>query len=164
MNKPVTLVGKRITMTNIMLADLEYLRELRNSNKRYFITQNEITAEDQLKWYNRYLADDTDLTLVIRDETPLGMFGIYHIDYQKKTAEFGRLLLDPKTRGLGYGKEAVSLLIDYGFRNMGMSELYADIFTWNEPCLNVFRKLKFNMEPRLEMVRIWMHQKDWKQE
>lgn len=60
----------------------------------------------------------------------------------KKTREIG-FIVDRDYRRKGIGSEAISLLIEYGFKKLDLIELWAAVETDNLPTKNLLNKLKF---------------------
>lgn len=60
----------------------------------------------------------------------------------KKTREIG-FIVDRDYRRKGIGSEAISLLIEYGFKKLNLIELWAAVETDNLPTKNLLNKLKF---------------------
>ncbi|WP_067451464.1 GNAT family N-acetyltransferase [Actinomadura macra] len=63
--------------------------------------------------------------------------------YQRGIIGYGAFA---STVGLGYMTEGVSLLLDYGFKNLGLHRIEADIQPGNTASLNLVRRLKFHRE------------------
>ncbi|KRK64230.1 ribosomal-protein-alanine N-acetyltransferase [Companilactobacillus tucceti DSM 20183] len=60
----------------------------------------------------------------------------------RKTREIG-FIVDRDYRRKGIGSEAISLLIEYGFKKLDLIELWAAVETDNLPTKNLLNKLKF---------------------
>lgn len=61
----------------------------------------------------------------------IGWVNYYHLDKQAKRAYVGICLPEEETWGRGYGTEALSLLIDYLFKEMGLEEVRAATWSGN---------------------------------
>ena len=51
--------------------------------------------------------------------------------------------------GEGYGTEAMSLLIKYGFNNLNLNRIGLDVFSFNERAIGSYKKLGFQEEGRI---------------
>lgn len=54
MNHEYECFFQRVQLKPLEQKDIELLRELRNQNCKYFLSQGEITEEEQKNWYQRY--------------------------------------------------------------------------------------------------------------
>lgn len=80
----------------------ELYRRLRNANLEYFFSGKHISEKDQRIWYEKYLADDSQIMFsIMGNDTFIGGCGLYHIDREKRMAEFGRIVIDENYRGAG---------------------------------------------------------------
>src|SRR5215831_3487205 len=79
--------------------DLALTRAWRNQDeiRRWFLTSDPITAEQHQEWFRRYLERDDDFVFVIEETEVLrcavGQASVYHVDWSKGRAEFGRLMI-----------------------------------------------------------------------
>lgn len=60
--------------------------------------------------------------------------------------ELGITIYDPADRGKGYGREAISLLVDHLFDAMGAERIQAGTALWNEPARRMLAALGFREE------------------
>ncbi|WP_411965082.1 GNAT family N-acetyltransferase [Haloferax sp. YSMS24] len=79
------------------------------------------------------------------DVTPIGFVGV--ADAHFKRPELGYWLV-PEYRGDGYGKEAVSLAIDYVFQSHDTPAVEAEAFDFNEASRGLLESLGFIEEGR----------------
>ena len=57
--------GDRIIMVPLEQEDIEPLRNLRNREKEWFLSNDFITKEQQKEWYERYLLQNDDIMFKI---------------------------------------------------------------------------------------------------
>lgn len=60
----------------------------------------------------------------------LGMGGLTFIQWENRLAEIS-LILNPKATGQGYGTQAVALLLEEGFRRMGLLTIVGECYECN---------------------------------
>jgi len=60
----------------------------------------------------------------------VGMCGLENISWENSLAEIS-IILDPKSKGKGYGKEAVKMLLDKGFNYLNLDNIYGEVYTCN---------------------------------
>lgn len=127
--------------------DSEKYRLLRNQeqNRIRFFYSSPISVEGQKLWYDKYLSDETDIMFSFYYKGEFaGGNAIYHINKEKKTGEYGRLLVDKirfQDKGLGsaitYGASCIAR------EQIGLSVLYSEIYEDNLPSMYACLKAGF---------------------
>ncbi|MCU1507472.1 MAG: hypothetical protein QOG18_2627 [Microbacteriaceae bacterium] len=84
------------------------------------------------------LVDDSD------EDVPLGHFDI---DLTGRSAQIGRVIVDPASRGKGLGTELVRLAVDE-VRGMDVAELGLYVIDGNTPAIRIYTGLGFIQEPQ----------------
>jgi diamine N-acetyltransferase len=147
------IVGPRLTLRLLESRDLPRTLTWRNQDhiRRWFVHSAVLTWDQHCGWYQKYLQKDDDFLFVI-DETarlhkPIGQVSLYKIDWQAGSAEFGRIMIgENDAHGAGYAIEATALLVDFGFRQLGLREIYLEVFTQNGRAIHVYEKCGFRAE------------------
>ncbi|MGI6546632.1 MAG: GNAT family N-acetyltransferase [Fastidiosipilaceae bacterium] len=78
-----------------------------------------------------------------------GLVNLDGVSWSNRHTEIGIGISDLKERGKGYAPEALRLLIDYCFDQMGMHRVFARIIEGNEPSIRLFEKLGFKREGQM---------------
>lgn len=73
----------------------------------------------------------------------IGNCSIFDIDYISGTAKAGIFIGDKNFWNQGYGTEAFSLLIDYGFNILNLENIMIEVFDYNERALKSYKKIGF---------------------
>lgn len=81
------------------------------------------------------------------DLTPIGVCGLTSIDHVNQKAEFS-LYIVPEQQNKGYGKEALSLLVEHGFRDFNLNRIWGETYDGN-PAIKMFEALGFKKEGTL---------------
>jgi len=81
--------------------------------------------------------------LIVCDEKVIGYIYLKHIDLDKKSSEFGVALIDDSVKGKGYGTEAIKLLVEYAFDEMGLETIVASSVLRNTRSQHVLANLGF---------------------
>ena len=153
--------GKRVRLRLLEEADLEMTRAWRNQDhiRTHFFDSHVISAEAQKAWFERYRDKEDDFVFVVEiraDCLPIGQCALYHVDWQKKRGEFGRLMIGriEQTRQ-GYASEATGLLVEYALKNLGLTEVYLNVFAANRAACDMYTKCGFvpaaSVDGRIEM-------------
>ena len=131
-----------------MREDIQKLRELRNKNAVFFIYSEYISENDQEVWYSNYLNKRFDIMFKISlMDDPKGFIGavaLYEINPERKTAEFGRIVIDKEQtaqKGLGY--DATVCACKIGFEQLGLDRIVLEVFSDNMSAVKTYNKAGF---------------------
>lgn len=122
-------------------ADLETVRRLRNESRHAFFDDREVSADDQLRWFEK-LADRAVEFYVIEDAGQV--VGTISVTQTAHGKEIGNLVLDPAHRGRGLMRQAVAQL------TARPGTYVAEVKSNNDSSLRVFQATGFTGE----MVRL----------
>lgn len=68
-------------------------------------------------------------------------------------AEAEIMIAEPAARGKGYGKEAILLMLKYGFSELNIKEFVSKIGFQNKASQNLFKKLQFEEQSRSDVFQ-----------
>lgn len=85
----------------------------------------------------------------------IGRCGLYGIDPTVRHAELGIGIGDKGYWGLGYGREAVGLLLDYAFRVRNLRRVWLEVHAENERAIRAYRSCGFVEEGRMR-EHVWL--------
>ncbi|MCL2558598.1 MAG: GNAT family N-acetyltransferase [Treponema sp.] len=88
------------------------------------------------------------LGIFLNDGTVIGDVALQGIDDKNRSCDLGMNIAKIENRCKGYGKEALALILDYGFWNIGMERVTANTFEINIPAQKSLEKLGFVLEGR----------------
>ncbi|MBT9169629.1 MAG: putative ribosomal N-acetyltransferase YdaF [Syntrophomonadaceae bacterium] len=80
-----------------------------------------------------------------RGQDVIGVIGLTEIDHKNKKAELD-YWLNKKYRRLGIMKEAISLIVTFGFRKLKLRRIYARVLTENMPSWKLLTAMGFTRE------------------
>ena len=80
---------------------------------------------------------------IIHDGKVIGHIYLKHIDWNKKSSEYGIALINDSVKGKGYGTEAIALLLDYAFNVLGFEVITANSALRNVRSQHVLAKIGF---------------------
>ncbi len=120
----------------------------RDDIRVWFVNSDVIPPENHLKWFAQYQDRDDDFVFIIEAQfgtwKPIGQVSLYGIDWDKGHAKFGRLLIgEMLARGQGLAKEAVRLIMDYGFERLGLVRMELEVFETNQPAIRIYKDCGF---------------------
>jgi RimJ/RimL family protein N-acetyltransferase len=94
-------------------------------------------------------ADDS-FAIHLKDEgNPIGVVSLMNISVANASAELSVIVGHPEDRHHGYGAEAIAVLLDYAFGDLGLNRVGLSVFDFNEDAIAAYGKLGFREEGRL---------------
>ena len=88
------------------------------------------------------------LGIFLNDGTVIGDVALQSIDEKNRSCSIGMGMAKLENRNKGYGKEAVKLILDYGFRNFGMERITANTLELNISAQKSLEGVGFVLEGR----------------
>jgi len=141
-----------VILQEITQKDIELIRNWRNKEdiRNNFLNSNEISSTQQEAWFRKYVKQENDRMFLILSEKlnnkPVGTVALYNIDFLKKEAEFGRLMIgEADAKGLGIGFLATKQMCEYGFEKLNLSRIYLQVFQENVVAKNIYEKIGFTI-------------------
>lgn len=136
----IAITGNKIILTNTILSDIDKIIEFENINRQFV---HQYTKERHIA----LLTDNDCLHLSIRrldNGKLIGHMIIFGLCNQNKVLEFRRLTINEK--GLGFGREAVSLLKQLCFDKLGFHRLWLDVYDDNHRAIKLYESEGFVKE------------------
>lgn len=140
---PITKEGIQLRL--LKEADLPMTLMWRNQDhiRRWFIHSEILTPEQHRNWFQGYLQRDNDYLFIIEEmrtlKKPVGQISLYDIDWTRKSAEYGRLMIgEAEAQGKGFAKKASRLILDYAFKELGLTQVELEVFEDNKPAIAVY--------------------------
>ncbi|QQO10286.1 GNAT family N-acetyltransferase [Breznakiella homolactica] len=116
--------------------DMEVMNTLRLASASIDLTsERELLA--QLGKQHSYSIVD------IATDTLLGNCGLMDIDYIQRTAEIGIFIGNRDYWDKGYGTEALTLLIDYGYKKLNLHNIMLRVYAFNDRAVKCYEKIGF---------------------
>ena len=84
----------------------------------------------------------------------IGQCALFNLHPVAHRMELGITIGDQAYWGKGYGREAVQLLVDYGFRHHNLHRIYLEVHARNERAIRAYRSCGFAEEGRLRQ-HVW---------
>lgn len=153
------LNGQSIRLRLLEHADLPMTLRWRNDDaiRPWFFKSEPITADMHEQWWNGYRDRDDDFVFVIEDTAitnqPVGQASVYRVDWDRKCAEFGRLMLgEPAARGRGLARDAVNVLSAFAFEGLGLTELSLQLKEANTVAAAVYESCGYSVVDRADGI------------
>lgn len=159
----VELQGNLINLRIINLEDLAFLYSLENNESLWELSQTQKPfSKEVLRSYletaQKDIKEIKQLRLMITSKTnePMGFIDLFDYDAHNMRAGVSIVLID-KHRQKGYGKDALSLLVNYSFNELCLHQLYVNILEDNTASMNLFKSIGFE---KVGLKKEWLFYKD----
>jgi len=133
--------------------DLAALRDNRNALMENFRQHKLLNMVNQEDWLLAISRGDEHIMMAIAPEVLggmlgvglLGVAGLTYIDWIRRNAEASIYIFPGQVRK-GFGSAALKKLLDYGFGELALHRIYAEIWNFNAASLALFEKCRFKRE------------------
>ena len=112
-----------------------------------FLHNQVISTESHFAWYESYLHDPAQVMWVATFNSNIAaQFGIYDINLEQKSAQFGRIFVDPAYQQKGIGRVIVRSLIKSLSSFNLIEELWLDVIRTNSKAIKLYEYSGFQFE------------------
>lgn len=143
------LKAERISLRPILKEDLTLINKWKNDYDVFKFLGGgfmPISIDQQVKWMDSMI-DNTGNTkrfsIINEHNNCIGIIGLYNINWIHRTCEFGIYIGEKNQWGKGYAKEAVKLILDFGFDILNIRKVKLDVVSENTSAINMYKKLGF---------------------
>jgi RimJ/RimL family protein N-acetyltransferase len=151
----IVLKGNKVTLRPVKRADIPNFLIWFNDPEvtQYMGRFLPLTEMEEEKWVDTLAGDNTRVNFVIEavgTEIPkaIGTLGFHAMRSKDREATFGIGIGDKEYWSHGYGTEAASLLIKFGFEQLNLHRISSEVFGFNERSQKMHLKLGFKEEGR----------------
>jgi len=149
--KKHVLKGKKCELGDIKKKDLpNFVKWLpdKTVNKFLLMDFSDLNLKKEKEWYTDTKKQKNTVIFGIYalDENKkilIGSTGLKKIDYKHKNAEFGITIGDKRYWGKGIGTEATKLIVDFGFKILGLNSIYLMVFSRNKAGQKAYKRAGF---------------------
>lgn len=103
-------------------------------------------------WFDEIQGDQGDkhirLGIFLLDDTVIGDIALQDIDWKNRSCSIGLGISKKEYRSKGYGSEAVNIILDYGFNNLGLERITSNTLEQNRAAQRSLEKTGFVLEGR----------------
>lgn len=142
---PVFLSGETIDLHTIEEEDLEFLHRHVNDERvwRLIGRPRPVTRAGEREFYEEVIVGGDGVHLLVcDDDDPVGIVSLHDPDH---SAEVGYWIA-PEFHEQGYGSAAVSRLVTYGFDQLGLHRIEAQLWDANDASRALLESLGFTHE------------------
>ena len=146
----LALTGKKIHLRALEPNDIDFLYSIENNESFWEVSSTQtpfsrFILEQYIASAHQDIYEVKQLRLIIAENETnnrLGMIDLFDFIPQHMRAGIGILIIESEQQK-GYASEALQLLIDYGFRQLNLHQLFANITSDNVKSLALFKKNNF---------------------
>ena len=144
------LETERLLLKSVERDDLKFLLDLRwDAAVMKGLIHDPISVRSQEDWFEKIQrSNDVALSIFIKENgeltemTIVGTVGLYNFKHRHQIATW-RVRLAPGYQGMGIAREAIMLVLDYGFNTLNLNKIISDSFADNEAIVSLSKKLGF---------------------
>lgn len=147
------ITGQIVGLRAIEEEDLPQLLAWRNNPKmrKYFREYRELNSTNQMNWFNKHVMNDISTRMFaiidLKTNDLLGACGLCYIDWINRSADFSIYIgKDDIYIDELYATEAAQLMESYGFNELNLHRLWAEIYSIDVKKQQFFRQLNFIQE------------------
>ena len=110
------------------------------------------TLDDETDWYEAQRRDHSmqNFAIMINAENVhIGSIGLMKINHREQNAELGIMIGDKTRWGQGYGREAIELLLPFGFTTLNLHRIYLRVDATHPAAIRCYTRCGFVEEGRL---------------
>ncbi|MBQ0140961.1 MAG: GNAT family N-acetyltransferase [Kurthia sp.] len=145
--------GEVVGLRAIEEVDLNLLLNWRNNpeNRIFFREFRELNYTNQKEWFDKYVMQDNQTQMFaivdLKSNELIGACGLCYIDWVNRSADFSiyvgkdNLYIDDV-----YSIEAAKMMEKYGFEELNLHRLWAEIYSIDEKKKRFFEALEFKKE------------------
>lgn len=147
------LTGKCVGLRAIEDKDLDQLLGWRNNPnlRKYFREYRELSDANQKLWYSDKIIKDPNTSMFsiieLNNNQLIGACGLCYIDWKNRNADFSLYIgKDQIYIDCRYAFDAGKILIAFGFNELNLHRIYAEVFDFDIPKRELLEKLQFVYE------------------
>ncbi|GEM54826.1 GNAT family N-acetyltransferase [Flavobacterium branchiophilum NBRC 15030 = ATCC 35035] len=149
----ITLSGQRIYLRALEPEDLLFVYEIENDENIWEVSNtNTPYSKYLIKQYlqnaHQDLFEAKQLRLAIclqNNFKAIGLIDLFDYDPRNQRAGIGIVIKEQTHHQMGYGTEALGLLINYTFKKLHLKQLFANINPENLASITLFHKFGFQL-------------------
>jgi RimJ/RimL family protein N-acetyltransferase len=157
-----SLFGKFVKLRPLSVADAQAMYASMDDEEAMKLTgtQSNYSFEDVEKHlkYCQAATDRLDFA-VLRESEIVGEVVLNNIDFINKSASFRIAIWTGKNRNRGFGTEATSLVVHYGFETLKLNRIELEVYSFNDRAKYIYSKAGFIYEGTRRQALNW--QGEW---
>lgn len=142
--------GEKVYLSPMNLEDIEkYVKWMNDfSTTDGLGSSSKVTTfESEKSWLiNNMDKKEQQFAIVLKETDKLiGNCGFVDINHLHQRGEVGLFIGEEENRSKGYGTEALSLLVEYGFNYLNLKNIMLKVFSFNKRAIKSYEKVGFKV-------------------
>lgn len=142
--------GEKVYLSPMNLEDIEkYVKWMNDfSTTDGLGSSSKVTTfESERAWLiNNMDKKEQQFAIVLKETDKLiGNCGFVDINHLHQKGEVGLFIGEEENRSKGYGTEALSLLVEYGFNYLNLKNIMLKVFSFNKRAIKSYEKIGFEV-------------------
>jgi RimJ/RimL family protein N-acetyltransferase len=143
------MIGEKTYLAPMNMDDLEkYAHWVNDLNVTLFtdLTDSIIEQDKERQLLHNLTNNPRNRVMVIisrETDTAIGFIGLHEINWMNRNAALGIMIGDKGQWNKGYGTEAISLMLDFGFNVLNLNSVYLRTISFNARGMRCFEKCGF---------------------
>lgn len=139
--------GSRVRLTLLQESDLEFVHQMKSKVDISYVTSKAIQPISLEERHRRFKAAVPSVFTIrrITDNQLIGEISVYDLNPKNRSAGIG-YLTGVDYRQHGYTKEALRLLLNYLFKDIGLNKVMADTGAFNQASIALLKSLRFQQD------------------
>lgn len=141
--------GNLITLRPIRRSDLHILNKWKNTESVFMYLgggYSPVSEDQQEKWMESVIdltGNNRRFMIVDNDDKPVGMVGLYDINWINKNCNIGIYIGEEDARGKGYASEAVGIIEGYAYEYLNLRKIKSKANSENASALRLWKRLGY---------------------
>lgn len=154
------LIGERVSLASITANDIlkwyEWLNDLSVAIPLGSEAYTPVTIEGLRKEYDSMIEKESNAFSIVENESELsiGRCIILDINHINRSAKLEIFIGDKEFWNKGYGKEALTLLLDYAFNLINLNSIVLLVFSFNQRAINCYKSVGFKEIGKRRQARL----------
>lgn len=152
--------GERIAFRPLEIEDLESCQGWLNDPEvhQYLQRSRPLNRVEEREWLEKLHRNENDhlFGITLREGGRLiGTCGLHRASLPHRSAELGIVIGEAEFQGKGYGREAIGLLLDYGFGTLNLNRIELRVYANNARGIRCYEACGFKREGVKREARWW---------
>ncbi|MEK4751956.1 GNAT family protein [Priestia sp. FSL R5-0597] len=141
--------GKNIHLRPILKSDIQLLNEWKNSEETYKYLGggfSPTSIDEQDKWMDAMIdmsGNNKRFMICKHDGIPVGLIGLYSINWINRNCEIGIYIGNLRTKGQGYGTEASGLIEKFANEYLNLRKIKLNVVADNKQAIHMWTSLNY---------------------
>lgn len=141
--------GEKVYLRPIQKDDITYLNQWKNDEETYMYLGGGFmptSINQQEKWLDSLMdtsGNNKRFIICDNNSSPVGMVGLYDINWIHRTCEIGIYIGSKDAKGKGYGKEACLLVERFAKEYVNLRKIKLNVVSDNKKALNMWQSLGY---------------------